>query len=82
MICSALRDSGNYFRANTGQFNYGLENIDFVTEVGEPRSRREVLEKTEQIFNLVYARANQLLGEQSPPAHMPLQSFMSEQPLA
>lgn len=78
----ALRDNGNYFRSNRGQFNYGLENIDFVTQVGEPRSRREVLEKTEEIFNLVYARANQLLGEQSPPAHMPLQSFMGDQPLA
>lgn len=78
----SLRERGEYFRGNRGRFNYGLENIDFVQRVGEARSRREILDKTEELFNLVYARANELLGESSAPAHMPLQSFMGDQPLA
>ncbi len=78
----SLRDRDAYFRANRGQFSFGLENIDFVTEVGTPRTRREVLEKTEEIFNIVLCRAADLLGEQGPEARRPLQSFMSEQPLA
>jgi flavin-dependent dehydrogenase len=78
----SLRDDGNYFRANRGHFNYGLENIDFVEEIGSPRSRRVVLEKTEEIFNIVLARAVELLGESARDERVPLQSFMGEQPLA
>jgi len=78
---SHLREEGLYHRKNRGQFSYGLENIDFVTEVGTKRTRREVLEKTEEIFNQVLTDANRLLGEESPSDHRPLQSFMNEQPL-
>ena len=48
---SALRERGDYFRANTGRFYFGLTNIDFEMEVGTNRSDEEVLRKTEQIFN-------------------------------
>ncbi len=78
----SLLSNGTYFRGNQGSYSYGLENIDFVESVGTPRSRREVLEKTEEIFNLVLARANELLGESTPEDRRSLQSFMSEQPLA
>jgi hypothetical protein len=78
----SLRERDQYYRANRGRFSFGLENIDFVTAVGTPRSRREILEKTEQLFNLVLANATDLLGESSPVARRPLESFMSEQPLA
>jgi hypothetical protein len=78
-----LRANGQYFRCNRGRFSPGLENIDFVNQVGTPRSRREVLEKTEQVFNMVLGQATELLGESARDdgRHLPLQSFMSEQPL-
>ncbi len=78
----SLRANDTYFRANRGDFSYGLESIDFVDRVGTPRSRREVLEKTEQVFNTVLARATELLGRDAPEDRRPLQSFMGEQPLA
>lgn len=77
--------TGAYHRANTGQFSYGLEFIDFVQEIGGPRSRRDVLEKTAEVFNSVYLRTRALLGEpaaERQPAAMPLTSFMVDRPLA
>ena len=79
---ASLRADENYYRCNAGGFSYGLENIDFVDSVGTPRSRKEVLHKTEEVFNLVYARANELLGESRSDDRRPLQSFMGAQPLA
>ena len=55
---------------------------DFVDCVGTPRSRKEILRKTEEVFNLVFVRANQLLGENASDDRRPLQSFMGAQPLA
>ncbi|HXV37884.1 MAG TPA: FAD-dependent monooxygenase [Myxococcota bacterium] len=60
---AALRERGDYFRANTGEFHYGLANIDFERQVGCERSADEALQKTEQIFNGVRAQALELLGE-------------------
>jgi len=77
----SLRERDAYFRANRGQFSYGLENIDFVTDVGTARSRHEILDKTEELFNLVLARASDLLGEECSESRRPLHSFMGEQPL-
>jgi flavin-dependent dehydrogenase len=80
-----LLAEGQYYRKNRGDFSFGLEFIDFVEEVGLPRSRRQVLEKTGEIFNSVYLRTRELLGkpEHAPPAEaMPLSAFMVDQPLA
>ncbi len=79
-----LRDDGTYFRGNRGRFSYGLENIDFVERVGEPRSHREVLDKTVEIFNHVHGRALDLLGEggEGPRAPLPLEAFVGAEPLA
>ncbi|MDH3687278.1 MAG: NAD(P)/FAD-dependent oxidoreductase [Myxococcales bacterium] len=80
-----LRKQGEYWRANRGQFSYGLEHIDFVEEVGQPHTRRQVLEKTGEIFNSVYLRTLEVLGksEDGPPAEpLPLTSFMVDRPLA
>lgn len=78
---SSLRARDLYFRRNAGEFSCGLENIDFVTEVGTPRKRREVLRKTEEIFNLVLSRASELIGQDGASEHRSLQSFVNEQPL-
>ena len=80
-----LLEEGAYHRTNRGGFSFGLEFIDFVEEVGCPRSRRRVLEKTGEIFNSVYLRTRELLGKpaDAPPAEaMPLTSFMVDRPLA
>ena len=47
---------------NQGVFTPGLDFLDFLTQVGLPRPRREVMEKTEQIFNSVRRRALLMLG--------------------
>lgn len=77
-----LHASGAYHRANLGRFAHGLEHIDFVEEVGRPRSRRAVLEKTAEIFNGVRARALPLLGEESPVEPEPLTRFLRDRALA
>jgi len=64
-VGAALRERGDYFRANTGQFYFGLTNIDFEKAVGMDRSEAEVMQKTEEIFNLVRAQALKLLGRAS-----------------
>lgn len=81
---ASLHERGLFHRCNRGRFSYGLENIDFVEEVGMPRTRRQVLEKTAQIFNDVRRRALELLdlpppGPSAQP--LPLTSFMTDQPL-
>jgi len=80
-----LEAEGTYHRANLGGFSFGLEFIDFVQEIGMPRTRRQVLEKTAEVFNSVYLRTRALLGEAEPAAQaagMPLTSFMVDRPLA
>ncbi len=76
-----LRAEGSYHRSNAGRFTHGLENIDFVEEVGRPRSRREVLAKTAEIFAGVRARVRALLGRPPESGTPPLWSFMVERPL-
>lgn len=79
-----LREDGTYFRGNRGRFSFGLEHIDFVEEVGLPRTRRQVLERTGEIFNAVHARTADLLGKRdpAPPREpLPLTSFMVDRPL-
>ena len=78
-VASALRGRGDYFRANTGQFYFGLTNIDFEKEVGTNRSEAEVMQKSEEIFNLVRTQALLLLGT-APSARavepLPLKAFL------
>ncbi len=77
---ATLHERGDYFRHNVGEFSYGLENIDFINDIGTPRTRRQSLETTEQVFNTVLERASEIIGAD---AHgdRPLQSFMTDQPL-
>lgn len=79
-----LLDEGSYWRRNRGGFSFGLEFIDFVEAVGLPRTRRQVLEKTGEIFNSVYLRTRELLDERAgaAPEALPLTSFMVDRRLA
>ena len=65
-----------------GGFSFGLEFIDCVEEVGKPRTQREVLARTSDIFNSVYLRCRALLDEGEEAQAMPLTSFMVDRPLA
>jgi flavin-dependent dehydrogenase len=80
-----LRECGTLHRANRGRFSSGLENIDFVEEVGLPRTRRKMLKKAGELFNVVRGRALDLL-EVSPDAGLraplALSAFLSDRPLA
>ncbi len=75
-----LRASGRYFERNRGVFSYGLENIDFVEDVGLPRTQRVVLEKTGEIFNGVRRRSLELLGQDAG-ADLPLTRMMTPNPI-
>jgi hypothetical protein len=72
----SLRERGAYYRRNRGVFSYGLENIDFLPQIGLPRSQRETLEQAERTFNLVRRDALALLGEDAG-AEWPLRSFVT-----
>lgn len=83
-IAQVLRDEGRFYSRNLGEFTYGLDNIDFVSEVGLPRSRRRVLEKQTEIFNTARRTAAELLGrpgtcEMMPP--LPLSAFVGTHPI-
>ncbi|HXC50680.1 MAG TPA: NAD(P)/FAD-dependent oxidoreductase [Candidatus Limnocylindrales bacterium] len=83
-IAQVLREEGRFYSKNLGQFSYGLERIDFVPEVGLPRSRRRVLEKQTEIFNSVRRSAAELLGRPGDPdviPSLPLSAFVGNQPI-
>jgi flavin-dependent dehydrogenase len=59
-----LREGGNFFRRNSGEFYYGLADIDFAETIGgELRSEEEVMAKTAEIFNVVRGKCLVLLDE-------------------
>jgi len=72
---SELHARGAYYRRNRGAFSYGLENIDFLPEVGLPRSRRCTLEQAARTFNTVRRDALALLGKAVEPEPWPLHAF-------
>lgn len=74
---SAVRERGDYHRRNRGVFSSGLENIDFLPQVGLPRSRRETLEQAERTYNQVRRDALALLGEEAGDVSWPLRSFVT-----
>jgi flavin-dependent dehydrogenase len=71
-----LDADGAYHRRNLGAFSYGLENIDFLTDVGLPRSRKKTLEQAARTFDIVRQGACTLLGE-APGEPWPLQAFVT-----
>jgi flavin-dependent dehydrogenase len=83
-LSESLERRGAFHRRNRGEFTPGLDHLDFLERVGEPRSRREVLEKTEQIFNDVRRRALALLGpdaRHAPDEELSLTALLSAESL-
>jgi len=74
---ASLRASGSYYRRNRGVFSYGLENIDFLDEIGLPRSRHQTLEQAARTFNQVRRDALALLGRDAGEESWPLQAFVT-----
>ncbi|MBW2394835.1 MAG: tryptophan 7-halogenase [Deltaproteobacteria bacterium] len=77
-----VRERGEYHQRNLGVFSHGLENIDFIEEVGLPRSQRVILEKTGEIFNGVRRRGLELLGRDvDADTSLPLTTMMTPRPI-
>ncbi|MCZ6465075.1 MAG: tryptophan 7-halogenase [Proteobacteria bacterium] len=81
---AALRTRGEYFRENEGCFYHGLNHIDFVEEVGQPRTRKEVFRRQAKIFNSVRNQLLSILDRESGECHeeLPLTTFLLDRPLA
>lgn len=84
---AGFRERGMIHRANLGRFSTGLDVVDFIHELGAPRTRRQVMRTTEAIFNTIRERALDLLadlGEPAAPAErrLPLYDFLLASPLA
>lgn len=80
-----MRERGDYYEGNTGEFFGGLQNIDFEREVGADLTRKQVLKRTGRYFNLVREGALELLATK-PPAEpyqpLPLFEFLLDRSLA
>ena len=79
-----LTAQGAYHRSNRGAWSDGQDRLGFVKRVGLPRSNREVLETTQEIFNAVRDRALDLLEDAPEPVARepkPLAWFMAPRPL-
>jgi flavin-dependent dehydrogenase len=71
-----LAERGAYHRYNRGVFSWGLENIDFLPEIGLPRSRSQTLAQAALTFDTVRRNAAKLLGEDAGEP-WPLQAFIT-----
>lgn len=74
---ASLREQGAYHRRNRGVFSYGLENIDFLEEIGLPRSRHRTLEQAARTFDGVRRDLCGVLGEDPGEEPWPLQAFVT-----
>lgn len=74
---AALRERGDYHRRNRGVFSHGLENIDFLEQIGLPRTRRQTLEQTLRTFDVVRRGALALLGEDAGEQAWPLEAYVT-----
>lgn len=80
-----LTAQGQYYRLNRGQFSNGQDCLGFAMSVTKKRSTKEVLKKTEEIFNTVHHRALDLLEDAKsakPREAKPLSWFMAPKDLA
>jgi len=76
--------AGTYHDRNLGHYNNSADFMSampgFQEEIGQPRKRQHVNQRTEEIFNYVRREALELLGEAQ--SDLPLADFMEDRPLA
>jgi len=71
-----LHRQGNYYRSNLGQFTYGIDHIDWLDEIFEPRPRRRIMEVNLGLFNMIRERAHAILhGSGTTPPPLDLADF-------
>ncbi len=59
-----LRETGRYHEHNEGQYSLGVDCLrDWLDEIGTPRNRRRVKERTESVFNYGRRESLKLLGQ-------------------
>lgn len=74
-----LRTRGDYFRGNVDRFILdGREAFGPLEEVGLPRRRPQVDQRTEQVFNRTCELVLPLLGAAEEPRRRPLHAFVEE----
>jgi flavin-dependent dehydrogenase len=78
---SRLRETGDYYRRNLGEYNDGRDCLGFLAEVGRTRDVALTLARTGEIFNRVRGDAQRILGMPGEPKAMPLPRFMGRRPL-
>jgi hypothetical protein len=81
---SRMRARGTYHRGNEGGFSLPLRSIDFVADVGRPRTRKQILRAVSAISNTTRAGVVSLLDDDRKPAvePWPLGAYMIERDLA
>jgi flavin-dependent dehydrogenase len=80
-MASELMRNGTYYRHNLGRYNDGTDLLYFQQEIGQPRKRRDINARTEEIFKFVHREALEVLGTRAG-GELPLYEFMEERPLA
>lgn len=77
-----LQQRGTYHRGNLDGFSMPLRSIDFVPEVGRPRTRKQILRAVSAISNVTRAAVVRLLDDRPDVEPWPLGAYMIERDLA
>ena len=81
---SQLAASGDYYRANRGEFATGLEGLEFMDGIDGPRSSAEIMKRSESIFNTTRLLALELVAESTAGGqidHFDLLRFAGPEPI-
>ncbi len=76
-----LKEQGEYFSSNRGHFTNALEGVDWLEEVGTPKSLHQELKRLSQIFNfsrqsaLTLSMSDQASNDEKP--FLPLSQFLT-----
>lgn len=84
-IAREKRERGEYFRHNAGRFSLGSAHIDFLEEIGRPRTRRQTLKTLAMLYEGVRQRALDALDVPAGDARrapLPLSALLGTAPLA
>jgi len=74
-----MKESGEYFRMNEGEFTNALESMEWADQVGISQGVRQELKRLNEIFNANRQQALDLLGachEERIHRHLPLSQFL------
>ena len=81
LVESELRERGDYYRRNLGEYSDGRDCLHFMEEMGEPREEAVVFDRQGEIFNRVRSEASRVLDITPRFEKLPLRRFMTRHPL-